>query len=109
MLPYWNLIYHWIDFSFFHFITLCFTVNVIYPSSYFGFTVCSFVFSASALILIERKHYIILSYDKGLMKIKKTITIELESWRELTKIKVDLNANSLDDVVKKLLGKWKTR
>jgi predicted CopG family antitoxin len=40
---------------------------------------------------------------------KKTMTIELESWRELTKIKLDLNANSLDDVVKKLLEKWKAR
>jgi len=40
---------------------------------------------------------------------RKTITIELETWRELTKIKVDLNTNSLDDVIKKLLEKWKTR
>ena len=40
---------------------------------------------------------------------KKTVTIELESWRALTKIKLDLNANSLDDVVKRLLEKWKVR
>ena len=40
---------------------------------------------------------------------KKTMTIDFESWRELTKIKLDLNANSLDDVVKKLLETWKAR
>jgi len=38
---------------------------------------------------------------------KKTITIELETWQQLTRIKVDLNLESLDAVIKELLKKWK--
>jgi predicted CopG family antitoxin len=38
---------------------------------------------------------------------KKTITIDLETWQELTKLKADLNANSLDDVIRKMLEKWR--
>jgi predicted CopG family antitoxin len=38
---------------------------------------------------------------------KKTITIKLETWKELTKLKADLNAESLDFVIKELLKKWK--
>jgi len=38
---------------------------------------------------------------------KKSITVNLETWRELTKLKADLNAESLDAVIKELLRKWK--
>ena len=38
---------------------------------------------------------------------RKTITVHLETWQELTKIKADLNAESLDDVIKELIKKWK--
>ena len=38
---------------------------------------------------------------------KKTITIELETWQQLTRIKVDLNLESLDAVIKELLKQWK--
>jgi predicted CopG family antitoxin len=38
---------------------------------------------------------------------KKSVTVSLETWRELTKIKADLNAESLDIVIKELLKKWK--
>jgi|YelNatPaOPRAMG01_1025707.scaffolds.fasta_scaffold25926_2 predicted CopG family antitoxin len=40
---------------------------------------------------------------------KKTITIKLETWQQLTRIKVDLNLESLDAVIKELLKKWKTQ
>lgn len=42
------------------------------------------------------------------MCMKKTITVELETWQELTKIKAELNLESLDAVIKELLQKWKT-
>jgi len=38
---------------------------------------------------------------------KKTITVKLETWQRLTKIKVDLNLESLDATIKELLNKWK--
>jgi len=38
---------------------------------------------------------------------KKTITVELETWQQLTSIKVALNLESLDAVIKELLKKWK--
>ena len=38
---------------------------------------------------------------------KKTITVSLETWRQLTKIKADLNLESLDAVIRELLKKWK--
>jgi len=38
---------------------------------------------------------------------KKTITVSLETWRQLTKIKADLNLKSLDAVIRELLKKWK--
>jgi len=38
---------------------------------------------------------------------KKTITVEFETWRELTKIKADLNAGSLNQVIKYLIAEWK--
>ena len=38
---------------------------------------------------------------------KKTVTLNLDTWRELMKIKVDLNLDSLDAVVRELLKKWK--
>jgi len=37
------------------------------------------------------------------MAMRKTITIELETWQKLTRIKVDLNLESLDAVIKELL------
>ena len=37
----------------------------------------------------------------------KTITIKLETWQELTKLKAEMNAESLDFVIKELLRKWK--
>ena len=40
---------------------------------------------------------------------RKTITVCLETWRELTKIKADLNAESLDEVIKELIKQWKKR
>ena len=38
---------------------------------------------------------------------EKTITVELETWQQLTSIKVALNIESLDAVIKELLKKWK--
>jgi predicted CopG family antitoxin len=38
----------------------------------------------------------------------KTITVKLETWQELTKLKAELNAESIDHVIKELLKKWKT-
>jgi len=37
---------------------------------------------------------------------KKSITVNLETWRELTKLKAELNAESLDFVIKELLKRW---
>ena len=37
------------------------------------------------------------------MAMRKTITVELETWQKLTRIKVDLNLESLDAVIKELL------
>jgi len=37
---------------------------------------------------------------------RKTITIKLETWQKLTRIKADLNLGSLDAVIKELLKKW---
>ena len=54
----------------------------------------------------EAKRYIILEYIRSFMQ-RKTITIDLETWKELTKLKADLNAESLDFVIKELLKKWK--
>jgi len=38
---------------------------------------------------------------------KKNITVKLETWQQLTKLKADLNAESLDAVIEELLQKWK--
>ena len=38
---------------------------------------------------------------------KKNITVKLETWQKLTKLKADLNAESLDAVIGELLQKWK--
>jgi len=37
------------------------------------------------------------------MAMRKTITVELETWQKLTRIKVDLNLESLDAVIKRLI------
>jgi len=37
------------------------------------------------------------------MALRKTITVELETWQKLTRIKVDLNLESLDAVIKRLI------
>jgi hypothetical protein len=37
----------------------------------------------------------------------KTMTVEFETWQQLTKIKIDLNLESLDAVIKELIKKWK--
>jgi len=39
-------------------------------------------------------------------KQKKTLTINLETWKTLTTLKAELNARDLDEVIKKLLAKW---
>ena len=38
---------------------------------------------------------------------KKTITVNLETWRELTKLKAEMNAESLDHVIRFLIEKWR--
>jgi len=48
----------------------------------------------------------VFTYYSDVMQ-KKSVTVSLETWRELTKIKADLNAESLDVVIKELLKKWK--
>jgi len=41
--------------------------------------------------------------------VKKTITVELEVWQELTKLKAELNLESLNNVIRILLQKWKDK
>jgi len=41
------------------------------------------------------------------MVMKKTITVNFETWRELMQIKIDTNASSLDEVLRELIKKWK--
>lgn len=38
---------------------------------------------------------------------RKTITLDIETWKELLHLKADLEAHSLDSVIKELLKKWK--
>jgi predicted CopG family antitoxin len=38
---------------------------------------------------------------------RKTITLSYEIWKELLVLKAELNARSLDDVIRRLLEKWK--
>jgi predicted CopG family antitoxin len=38
---------------------------------------------------------------------KKTITVNVETWKELSKMKIDLGLKSLDDVIWELIRKWR--
>jgi predicted CopG family antitoxin len=38
---------------------------------------------------------------------KKTITVNIETWKELSKMKIDLGLKSLDDVIWVLIRKWR--
>jgi len=40
---------------------------------------------------------------------RKTVTISLERWRELLYLKGEMNVRSLDEVLKRLIEKWKTQ
>jgi len=40
---------------------------------------------------------------------RKTVTVSLSTWQELTKLKAELNAESLDFVIKELLKRWKMK
>jgi predicted CopG family antitoxin len=37
---------------------------------------------------------------------RKTVTISLETWRRLLNLKGELNARSLDEVLKELMRTW---
>jgi len=38
----------------------------------------------------------------------KTITLKEDTWAELLKLKGELRARSLDDVIKRLIEKWRS-
>jgi len=38
---------------------------------------------------------------------RKTITISLETWQVLLQLKGEINARSLDEVLRRLIEKWK--
>ena len=40
---------------------------------------------------------------------RKTITVGLETWKDLTRLKADFATRSLEDVIKKLIENWKKR
>jgi len=41
------------------------------------------------------------------MVMKKTINVDLETWRELMRIKIDTNASSVDEVLRDMIKLWK--
>jgi predicted CopG family antitoxin len=38
---------------------------------------------------------------------KKTVTVKIDTWRELSKIKIDLGLKSLDETIMELIKKWR--
>lgn len=44
-----------------------------------------------------------------MFRMKKTITVSLETWKELTVIKVEQNFETLDATIRELIKLWKER